>query len=182
MYNGLSYPTQFHPEESPMAISASLLPEFDHEMATSRTVIERVPADKFGYKPHEKSMTMGVLAGHIAEMPGWAVVGLTQDSLDMSGYTPSPASTPAEVLASFDKNVAAARAAIAGASDETYFQTWSLKSGDKTLMSMPKIAVVRTFVMNHIIHHRGQLSVYLRLNNLSVPSIYGPSADEGSMG
>jgi uncharacterized damage-inducible protein DinB len=165
-----------------MAISASLLPEFDHEMATARTVIERVPADKFGYKPHERSMTMGVLAGHIAEMPGWAVAGLNQDSLDMAGYTPSPASTPAEVLASFDKNVAAARAAMAAASDETYFETWSLKRGGETLMSMPKIAVVRTFVMNHIIHHRGQLSVYLRLNNVPVPSIYGPSADEGSLG
>ena len=165
-----------------MPISAALLPEFDHEMATARTVLERVPADKFAFKPHEKSMTMGVLAGHIAEMPGWTVASLTQDSLDMAGYTPSPASTPAEVLASFDKNVAAARAAIAGASDETYFQTWSLKRGDTTLMSMPKIAVVRSFVLNHIIHHRGQMSVYLRLNNIPVPSIYGPSADEGSLG
>jgi len=122
-----------------MAISASLLPEFDHEMATARTVLERVPADKFGYKPHDKSMTMGVLAGHIAEMPGWATVGLTQDSLDMAGYAPPKASTPAEVLAAFDKNVAAARAAMAAASDETYFQNWSLKRGDTTVMTLPRI-------------------------------------------
>lgn len=165
-----------------MSISASLLPEFDHEMATARTVLARVPADKFGFKPHEKSMSMGTLAGHIAEMPGWVVPTLAQDSLDIAGYqAPAPAST-AEVLAIFDKHVAAARAALEAAADGAFFQNWSLKMGDKTLMTMPKIAVVRTFVLNHVIHHRGQLSVYLRLNNISVPSIYGPSADEGSMG
>ncbi len=165
-----------------MSISASLLPEFDHEMATARTVIERVPADKFGYKPHEKSMSMGTLAGHIAEMPAWVVPTLAQDSLDIAGYQPPSLASPAEVLAKFDANVAAARAALAAAADDAFFKNWSLKNGDKTLMTMPKIAVVRTFVLNHVIHHRGQLSVYLRLNNLSVPSIYGPSADEGSMG
>ena len=166
-----------------MAISASLLPEFDHEMATSRIVIERVPEDKFAFKPHEKSMTAGRLASHIAEMPNWATVGITQDSLDLAGgYTPFEAKSRAELLAAFDKAVGGARAAIAGASDETLMKNWSLKSGDKTLMTMPKIAVVRTFVMNHVIHHRGQLSVYLREMNVPVPSIYGPSADEGSMG
>jgi uncharacterized damage-inducible protein DinB len=166
-----------------MAISASLLPEFDHEMATARTVIERVPEDKFSFKPHEKSMTAGRLASHIAEMPNWATMGITQDSLDLAtGYKPFEAASRAELLAAFDKSVAGARAAIAGASDETFFKNWSLKNGDKTLMTMPKIAVVRTFVLNHVIHHRGQLSVYLRELNVPVPSIYGPSADEGSMG
>jgi uncharacterized damage-inducible protein DinB len=166
-----------------MAMSAALLPEFDHEMATSRTVIERVPEDKYGFKPHEKSMTAGRLASHIAEMPNWATTGITQDSLDLAGgYKPFEAASRAELLAAFDKAAAGARAAIAGASDETLFSNWSLKNGDKTLMTMPKIAVVRTFVMNHIIHHRGQLSVYLREMNVPVPSIYGPSADEGSMG
>jgi uncharacterized damage-inducible protein DinB len=165
-----------------MAISASLLPEFDHEMATARTVIERVPEDKFGYKPHDKSMTMGGLASHIAEMPGWGTASLVQDSLDMAGYKPYSAKTRAEVLAAFDKNVSDARAAIAATADEAFFQNWTLKSGDKTLMTMPRIAVVRSFMLNHIIHHRGQLSVYLRLNNIPVPSIYGPSADEGTMG
>lgn len=166
-----------------MAISASLLPEFDHEMATSRTVIERVPEDKYGWKPHEKSMTAGRLASHVAEMPAWATSSITQDSLDLAGgYKPFDGSSRAEVLALFDKNVVAARAAIAGCSDETFMKNWTLKMGDKTLMTMPKVAVVRTFVMNHVIHHRGQLSVYLRELNVSVPSIYGPSADEGSMG
>ncbi|MDP9114820.1 MAG: DinB family protein [Acidobacteriota bacterium] len=166
-----------------MAIKDALLPEFDYEMATARKVIERVPDDKFGYKPHDKSMTMGRLASHIAEMPTWATSGITLDSLDLAGgYKPFEAASRAELLASFDKNVAGARTAIAGASDETLMKNWSLKNGDKTLMTMPKIAVVRTFVMNHVIHHRGQLSVYLRLNNVAVPSIYGPSADEGSMG
>ena len=166
-----------------MAIKDALLPEFDHEMATSRKVIERVPEDKFGYKPHDKSMTMGRLASHIAEMSDWATNGITQDKLDIAGgYKPFEAKSSAELLAAFDKSVAGARSAIAGASDETFMKNWSLTSGDKTLMSMPKIAVVRTFVLNHVIHHRGQLSVYLRLNNVPVPSIYGPSADEGSMG
>jgi uncharacterized damage-inducible protein DinB len=166
-----------------MAIKDALLPEFDHEMATCRTVIERVPEAKFSYKPHEKSMTMGALASHIADMPTWAVVGITQDSIDMAGgFKPFQAASSAELLAAFDKNVVSARSAIDGASDETLMQNWSLKNGDTTLMSMPKIAVVRSFVLNHVIHHRGQLSVYLRLNNVAVPSIYGPSADEGSMG
>jgi uncharacterized damage-inducible protein DinB len=166
-----------------MALSAALVPEFDHEMATARTVIERVPEDQFGWKPHEKSMTAGRLASHIAEMPAWASASIDHDVLDMAaGSAPFEGTSTAEILARFDKDVAAARAAIAGCSDETFMQDWALKNGDATLMTMPKIAVVRTFVLNHIIHHRGQLSVYLRELNVSVPSIYGPSADEGSMG
>ncbi len=166
-----------------MAIKDGLLPEFDHEMATTRNVIARVPAEKFNYKPHERSMTMGALASHIADMPTWAVVGITQDSLDLAGgFKPFQAASTAELLDAFDKNAALARGAIAATSDEALFKSWSLKRGDVTLMTMPKIAVVRSFVMNHLIHHRGQLSVYLRLNNIPVPSIYGPSADEGSMG
>ncbi len=166
-----------------MSIKDALLPEFDHEMATCRRVIERVPEDKYDYKPHERSMSMGALASHLATMPTWANASIGQDSLDLAGgFTPFQPKTNAELLEAFDKNVAAARSAIAGASDETFMQSWSLKNGDKTLMTMPKVAVVRSFVMNHVIHHRGQLSVYLRLNNVPVPSIYGPSADEGSMG
>ncbi len=166
-----------------MAISASLIPEFDQEMATSRIVIDRVPEDQYGWKPHEKSMTAGRLVSHVAEMPAWASAGIDHDDLDLAaGYTPFEGGSKAEVLALFDKNVAAARAAIAGCSDETFMKDWSLKQGDQTLMTLPKIAVVRTFVLNHVIHHRGQLSVYLRELNVSVPSIYGPSADEGSMG
>jgi uncharacterized damage-inducible protein DinB len=165
-----------------MAISASLLPEFDHEMATTRKTLERLPEDKFGWAPHDKSMPAGRLASHLAEMPTWATVGVLQDSLDMaSGYKPFSAGSRAQLLEAFDKNTAQARAAIAGASDETLMKNWSLKNGEQTLMTLPKVAVLRTFVMNHIIHHRGQLSVYLRLLNVPVPSIYGPSADEGGM-
>jgi len=152
-----------------MAISAALLPEYDHEMATTRKTLERVPDGKLGWKPHAKSMSIGKLASHIAEMPTWGQVGLNMDSLDMAtGYKPFEAKSNAEILAAFDKNVASARSAIAAASDETFMQTWSLKSGDKTLMSMPKIAVVRSFMLNHVIHHRGQLTVYLRLNDIPV--------------
>jgi uncharacterized damage-inducible protein DinB len=166
-----------------MSISAALLPEFDHEMATTRRVIERVADGNFDYKPHDKSMTMGRLASHCAEMPTWAVVGIKQDSLNLAtDYKPFAPSTNTEIVAAFDANVAAAREAIAGASDAELMQPWSLKMGDQVLMTMPKIAVVRTFVMNHVIHHRGQLSVYLRLKDVPVPSIYGPSADEGQMG
>jgi uncharacterized damage-inducible protein DinB len=165
-----------------MSISAALLPEFDQEMATTRRTLERVPEDKFGWKPHEKSMSLGHLASHLAEMPGFAVAGLTMDSLDLANYKPWEAKSREEVLARFDQNVAGARAAIGSADDAKYMSNWSLLQDGKTLMTMPKVAVVRVFMMNHTIHHRGQLSVYLRLNNVAVPSIYGPSADEGQMG
>ena len=170
-----------------MAISASLLPEFDMEMATTRRVIERLPEDKYGWTPHDRSMKAGRLASHIAEMPGWGINGITQDSLDLAPvggpeFEALSVSTKAELLAAFDRNVEACRAAIAGASDAEFMKPWSLLKAGQTLMTMPKIAVVRTFVLNHVIHHRGQLSVYLRLLGVSVPSIYGPSADEGQMG
>jgi uncharacterized damage-inducible protein DinB len=131
-------------------------------------------------------MKLGHLASHLAEMPSWATVGLKQDSLDLApvggpAFEQFQAASRAQVLDRFDKNVAAARAAIADTDDPEYVKPWSLLRSGQTLMTMPKIAVVRSFVMNHIIHHRGQLSVYLRLNNVPVPSIYGPSADEGSM-
>ena len=164
-----------------MSISQSLLPEFDHEMATTRKCIERVPDGKYDWKPHERSMAMGQLASHISEMTTWAVAGLKQDSLDLGNYKPFLATTTKELLESFDKNVVDARAAIAGTDDAEYMKNWSLTKGGQTLLTMPKIAVVRTFVLNHVIHHRGQLSVYLRENNVPVPSIYGPSADEGQM-
>ena len=170
-----------------MSISQSLLPEFDHEMATARKCVERVPEDKFAWKPHDKSMTMGRLASHIAEMPGWGVAGLTADALDVAppGKPPMQAlnvDSREKLLEAFDANVAQCRAAIAATSDADYMKQWSLLRAGQTLMTMPKIAVVRTFVLNHVIHHRGQLSVYLRENNVPVPSIYGPSADEGQMG
>lgn len=169
-----------------MAISGSLLPEFDHEMANTRKTLERVPEDKLDWKPHHKSWAMGGLATHISNLPSWAVFTINQDSLDLAPPGAEPFRLPEaksrqEFLEMFDKNVADARAAIAGASDEHLFKPWSLLKGGNTLMTMPRVAVLRSFVMNHIIHHRAQLGVYLRLNDVPVPSIYGPSADEGAM-
>jgi uncharacterized damage-inducible protein DinB len=167
-----------------MAISQALLPEFDHEMANTRKTLERVPDGKFGWKPHEKSMPMGNLAIHLATLPGWTVQTLTQDSLDLAPPGGEPFKLPEakstkEVVEMFDENVAAARAAIAEASDEEMMKPWSLLMTGKTIFTLPRAAVLRGFVMNHSIHHRAQLGVYLRLNEVPVPSIYGPSADEG---
>src|SRR6266404_771703 len=166
-------------------VSESLLPEFDNEMANTRKTLERVPHDRFGWKPHEKSMAMGGLATHISNLPTWAVYTIDQDSLDLAPEgKPLPpaelAKSEADLLAVFDTNAATARAAIAGASDEELFKPWTLMSNGNTILTMPKVAVLRNFVMNHMIHHRAQLGVYLRLNDIPVPSIYGPSADEGA--
>ena len=169
-----------------MAIKDALLPEFDHEMANTRKTLERVPEDKLGWKPHPKSGTMGWLATHVANLPGWAKETIMQDTLDLAPngvpQTPAPPATSRkELLDLFDKNVAAGRAAIAGASDEHFVKNWSLLSNGKTLMTMPRIAVLRGFVMNHLVHHRAQLGVYLRLNDVPVPALYGPTADEQGM-
>lgn len=168
-----------------MAISQVLLPEFDFEMATTRKVLERVPDDRFEYKPHEKSFAMGKLASHIATIPFWGSTTIKTDSLDLAPPGQPPMQMPeahnkAELLELFDKNVGEARAAIEGASDELLMKPWTLLSGGKEIFTQPKAALLRTFVISHIIHHRGQMTVYLRLNNLPVPSVYGPSADEGA--
>jgi uncharacterized damage-inducible protein DinB len=169
-----------------MPISQMLLPEFDKEMTTTRMTLERVPEDKFGWKPHEKSMTMLRLAGHIADMPSWASFTINQDSLDVAPVGAPPYEAPKlqsrkDILDLFDKNVASARAAIEKASDENLGKPWSLLMGGKNIFTMPRAAVLRSMVMNHIIHHRAQLGVYLRLNDIPVPASYGPSADEGTM-
>jgi uncharacterized damage-inducible protein DinB len=166
-----------------MKISESLLPEFDQEMANTRKALARVPAAKFSYKPHPKSFEFGALAAHIANMPDWAGLTMNSDSFDYAPPGAPPYETPKfasteDLLASFDKSVAAARAAIAEADDAKFFGPWSLMAGGKTIMTMPRIAVIRSFVMNHIIHHRAQLGVYLRLNDIPVPALYGPTADE----
>jgi uncharacterized damage-inducible protein DinB len=168
-----------------MSISQSLLPEFDQEMANTRKTLERVPDDKFGWKPHPKSFAMGPLAQHIATMVGWMTDTIDKDSFDVAPpgaapYQPPAINSQAELLATFDEGVAKARAALAGASDEHLMKPWALLNGGKPIMSMPRVVVIRSFVMNHTIHHRAQLGVYLRLNEIAVPSIYGPSADEGA--
>lgn len=168
-----------------MTMSASLLPEFDNEMANTRKVLECVPDDKLAWKPHEKSMTMGRLAGHVAEMPGWITNGIQVDELNLTpgeggqNFVAYSATSRAELLATFDKNVAAARQALAGASDEHMQQMWSLIFNGKRVVHMPRAVVVRSMCMNHMIHHRAQLGVYLRLNDIAIPGVYGPSADEG---
>ncbi|HUE21653.1 MAG TPA: DinB family protein [Bryobacteraceae bacterium] len=164
-------------------IRDALLPEFDHEMANTRKTLERCPEDKFGWKPHPKSYSMASLATHIADMTGWTATTIEKDSFDVAPpgappYKQEPAKSRQELLALFDKNAAAARTALAGASDEHLAKTWSLLVGGETLFSLPRIAMIRGFVMNHTIHHRAQLTVYLRLNDVPVPALYGPSADE----
>ncbi|MBI3697943.1 MAG: DinB family protein [Acidobacteria bacterium] len=166
-----------------MKISDALLPEFDQEMGHTRKTLERIPEDKLAWKPHDKSMTLGRLAGHVAELPGFATTTIQTDSLNfsMGEFKPLIATSRRQVLEAFDQKAAEARAAIAGASDEHLMKTWSLEYGGKTLFTLPRVAVLRSMMLNHIIHHRAQLGVYLRLNNVPVPSIYGPSADEGGM-
>lgn len=170
-----------------MSIKDMLLPEFDQEMAGVRKTLERVPENKPDFKPHEKSMTMARLAGHLAELPGWATVTLKQDELDMAPpgqppMQPYVMTTRAKLLEEFDTKVAEARKAIENTTDQEFMKPWTLLRGGQKLLTVPKIGVMRSFVMNHVIHHRAQLGVYLRLNNVPVPSIYGPSADEGRLG
>jgi uncharacterized damage-inducible protein DinB len=169
-----------------MGLTEALLPEFDDEMANTRKTLERVPEDKFTWKPHEKSMTMRELAIHLATIPGWVVPMIRQNVLDIAPpgeppYQPPSADSRTEVLKIFDENVEAARAAIAGARDEHLLQPWTLLSGGRTVFTLPRSTVLRSMIMNHSIHHRAQLGVYLRLNDIPVPAIYGPSADEGGM-
>src|SRR5277367_5469447 len=170
-----------------MPIRDAILAEFDHEMISTRKTLERVPEGKPDYAPHEKSMKMGRLAGHVAELSGWAATIIGQDSLDFRPpgappMNPAVMTSRAQLLELFDKKVAEARTHLAGASDETLLKNWTLLSGGQTIMTMPRIAFLRGFVMNHIVHHRAQLGVYLRLNDVAVPSVYGPSADEGKLG
>ena len=169
-----------------MPLSQMLLSEFDQEMANTRKTLERVPDDKFDWKPHEKSTPMGGLATHLSNIPTWASHAVNRDSLDIApvGQPPlraTPLNTRAEILETFDKNVAAAREAIAGATDEHLLGPWTLQHGGRDVFTMPRAAVLRSFVISHTIHHRAQLGVYLRLNDIPVPSIYGPSADEGGL-
>ena len=163
-----------------MTLGESLLPEFDQEITKTRKTIERAPEDKWNWRPHDKSMTLGELTSHLATLLTWTVITIDHDSFDLGPNPPKgqPLAGPGEALAAFDANTQAARAAIAGASDETFMATWSLHAGGKTFFSIPKVAVLRSLVMNHMIHHRAQLGVYLRLNDVPVPALYGPSADE----
>ncbi len=164
-----------------MPIKEALLPEFDREMATTRRLIERVPFAEAQWKPHAKSMTLGELSAHLAEIPGWVsnIVDVPVVDLAANPHHAKPVyASTAELLSAFDRNAAKARAAIASKSDAEMMESWSLKNGDAVLLTLPKAGVVRSLLLNHMIHHRGQLSVYIRLKDVAVPSIYGPSADD----
>lgn len=169
-----------------MGIGQLMLPEFNMEMANTRRVLERIPDDKLNWKIHEKSNTIGWVANHLADIPGWVALTIDHDSLDIAPVDGEPYATPAfasgdEIVALFDKNVSSASAALEGVEDEMLQRPWHLLSGGQTLMTMPKLAVLRTWVLNHSIHHRAHLCVYLRVNDISVPGLYGPSADEQTM-
>lgn len=174
---------EFNPKEDFMPIAQALLPEFDVETANTRKCLERIPADKLDWKAHEKSWSLRELATHIANMPKWTVMTMTEESFDMEPVSgeavqEEPIESVEGAIAMFDANVAAAREAVAGASDEDLMTNWSLLKTGQEILSMPRVAVLRSFIMNHMIHHRAQLGVYLRLNDVAVPALYGPSADE----
>ena len=162
-----------------MPISDMLLPEFDHEMATTRKLLERVPDGHFDWKPHGKSFSLGQLAQHVATLPWWGQVTLQQTEFDVAANPQlAPVATRAALLDLFDRHSAATRQALNGKTDAELMAPWAFKNGAITVFSMPKVTVWRSFVMNHLVHHRGQLSVYLRLQDVPVPAMYGPSADE----
>ena len=161
-----------------MSFSETYVPEFDHEMANTRKLLECVPDGKFGWKPHAKSMSLGRLATHVAELVEWGAHVVNHDKLDLgAGTQPPEPTTKAGLIEMMDRNVAASRRAIAGATDEHLAQNWALVYGGQTIFAMPRAQVLRTVALNHIIHHRGQLSVYLRLLDVPIPGMYGPSAD-----
>jgi uncharacterized damage-inducible protein DinB len=164
-----------------MSISATVLPEFDREMATTRTMLERVPEDRAQWTPHAKSWTMGELAAHIGNLPRLGLITMEADELDVnppSGSRNNPSfDTTANLVRSFDDSVKRARAAIESASDSDMMEPWTLRRAGKTIWTLPRAAVLRSFILSHMIHHRGQLSVYLRLNDVPLPAVYGPSAD-----
>jgi len=165
-----------------MPFSQTLLPEFDEEMKNTRKILECVPDGKFDYKPHPKSMTLGELATHVAGLPSWTNFTLDTEELNLApDFKPELLTSRAGLLERFDKGVASAREKIAAASDEDWQVTWTFKFDGNTIFSMPRAMVMRSTIMNHLVHHRAQLGVYLRLNDVAIPGMYGPSADEMNM-
>jgi uncharacterized damage-inducible protein DinB len=169
-------------KEQAMTLGQILKSELLHEAVSTRKMLERIPAEKMTWKPHEKSMALGRIAGHIVEMFGWTNPVLTQDEIDFANpYAPKVYNNAAELVADFDKNIAEAAELLGSVSNETMGESWALRNGEHVIVELPKAAIMRTLVMNHIIHHRGQMAVYLRLLDIPVPSVYGPSADEQTM-
>ncbi len=163
-----------------MTISEALLSEFDHEMASTRRTLERVPADKGDYTPHEKSMPMGKLAAHVVQLTGFGLTVLTTPQLDFSAgsFTPLPFESSGQLVKVLNEEAAKVRAALAGTSDDAWQQKWKLSFEGKTIFEASRFLAYRSMFLNHVVHHRAQLGVYLRLNGIPVPGLYGPSADE----
>ena len=163
-----------------MALKEMLLPEFDQEAATTRLLLERVPAQDADWKPHPKSASLGALAVHVANLVSWLGMTLTSTELDLAVTpTPAPFTTVEALLATFDENVASSRAALAKAVDADFAVPWSLRSGGQVYFTFPRAVIVRSFALSHLIHHRAQLGVYLRLRDVPLPPCYGPTADTG---
>lgn len=163
-----------------MALKDALLAEYDHEMAATRKLLARIPDDKLTWKPHDKSRSLGALGQHLANLPNWGGLILERfnvDLVDVPSFGDEPASRTA-ILSAFDDSRAKTRQLL-DKTDAELAAMWSLRREGQELFSLPKSAAFRTFVLSHIVHHRGQLSVYLRLNDIAVPALYGPSADEG---
>lgn len=156
----------------------SMIPELDHEFAQTRRCLERLPTDKLDWKPHPKSFSLGHLAAHLAEIPRWVPPTLNVDEFELATYDRVVPETKDEILARFDEGLAEARRLIEAASTDDLATSWTMLKDGEVMLSMPKAAVLRGFILNHNVHHRAQLGVYLRLLDVPVPAIYGPSADE----
>jgi len=168
-------------EDIDVTLRDSLLPDFDDETASTRRLLERVPDDAMAWSPHEKSYSLGQLAMHLARLISWGRTILDDEFYDLatgSGDAPGSDMTRGAILAAFDEHTAAVRTRLADKSDGELLAPWELRRGRLTLMSMPRITAIRRFVLHHLVHHRGQLSVYLRLRDVPLPPIYGPTADE----
>lgn len=166
-----------------MTIGQGMAQELKHSAVSARKVLERIPEDKFSWTPHEKSMTFQKLASHVAESLSWTKYTLETSEMDVAppdgpAYEPYVAHSSKELLDAFDKNLAEAIQALEGVSDETLMETWTMKKAGEVMFAMPKLVVMRSFILDHLVHHRAQLGLYLRLNNIPVPALLGPSADE----
>jgi uncharacterized damage-inducible protein DinB len=163
-----------------MPANQSLIAEVQHEAASTRKLLERVPAEHLGWKPHEKSMTLSRLASHISDLPEWIVFTIEQDELDFATakFEPFVPSGAADLVARHDANVSKALKSLENLTDEQMKEMWTLRNGDRIILQQPKAVILRSMCLNHLVHHRGQLSVFLRLLNVPIPGMYGPSADE----
>lgn len=166
-----------------MSVKEKLIAEFKYESANTRKVLERAPEKSFLWKPHEKSMSLGRLTYHLAEIPQWVDTTISKDELDFakSDYIPVDATTTKDLLKFFDNNISKALSILENTNEEVLSENWSMKAGDKIFFTLPKADVFRSFILSHTMHHRGQLTVYLRMLDVPVPSIYGPTADEEIM-